>query len=89
MGGRTTSADSRAMLTFMATTIPKSRRSGRADVAMTATPTMPVSAETMNALPGGRRRRRRPPAGPVPGAAELLLDRLPSLEVLGVEQVVG
>ena len=51
MGGRNTSADSSATVTFMATMAPKSRSSGSDEKAMTATPEMAVRAETMNARP--------------------------------------
>src|ERR1700690_2017047 len=50
-GGRMMSALRSATVMFNATTRPKSRSRGREDVAMTATPAMAVSADTMNARP--------------------------------------
>ena len=69
IGGRTTSALSSAIATLSATIWPKSCSSGSDDVAMTATPEIAVSADTMKARPvrdaatsiasrGGRPRRR-------------------------------
>ena len=51
IGGSTTSALKRATATFSATISPKSCNSGSDDVAITATPAIAVSADTMNARP--------------------------------------
>ena len=69
IGGSTTSALSSATATFSATISPKSRSSGSDDVAITATPEIAVSADTMNARPvrdavTSHRLARRQPAAP-------------------------
>ena len=51
IGGNTTSALSSAIATLSATIWPKSCRSGNDEVAITATPEIAVSEETMNARP--------------------------------------
>ncbi len=51
IGGRITKAQTNATKTFMPTMIPNPRSSGHGDEAMTATPAMAVSPETMNARP--------------------------------------
>ena len=51
MGGRITSALRSATATFMPTTRPKSRNSGKDEKLMTATPLIAVAADTMKARP--------------------------------------